>query len=59
MAIQGLRTKYNGEFDASELFKEVNQIRPADAHWMFTSPVAMIGITLDRHAHLEKMHQQR
>ncbi len=28
-AIQGLRTKYNGEFDASELFKELDQIKPA------------------------------
>ncbi len=24
-AMQGLRTKYNGEFDASELFKELDQ----------------------------------
>ncbi len=45
-AIQGLWTKYNGEFDASELFKELNQIKPAEAHWTFTSPAAMIGITL-------------
>jgi len=45
-AIQGLRTKYNGEFDASELFKELDQIRPAEAHWTFTSPAAMIGIAL-------------
>jgi uncharacterized membrane protein YgcG len=45
-AIQGLRTKYNGEYDASELFKELDQIKPAEAHWTFTSPAAMIGITL-------------
>jgi len=45
-AIQGLRTKYNGEFDASKLFKELDQIKPADAHWTFTSPAAMIGIAL-------------
>jgi hypothetical protein len=45
-AIQGLRTKYNGEFDASELFKELDQIKPAEAHWTFTSPAAMIGIAL-------------
>jgi hypothetical protein len=38
MAIQGLRTKYNGELD---------QIQPAEAHWTFTSPAAMIGIDLD------------
>jgi hypothetical protein len=46
MAIQGLPTKYNGEFDASELFKELDQIRPAEIHWTFTSPAAMIGIAL-------------
>jgi hypothetical protein len=46
MAIQGLRTKYNGEFDASELFKELDQIRPAETHWTFNSPAAMIGIAL-------------
>jgi hypothetical protein len=45
-AIQGLRTKCNGEFDASELFKELDQIKPAEAHWMFTSPAAMISIAL-------------
>jgi hypothetical protein len=45
-AIQGLRTKYNGEFDASELFKELDQIKPPEAHWTFTSPAAMIGIAL-------------
>ncbi len=45
-AIQGLRTKYNGEFDASELFKELDQVKPADTHWTFTSPAAMIGIAL-------------
>ncbi len=45
-AIQGLRTKYNGEFDASELYKELDQIKPAEAHWTFTSPAAMIGIAL-------------
>jgi hypothetical protein len=46
MAIQGLRTKCNGEFDASELFKELDQNRPAKTHWTFTSPAAMIGIAL-------------
>jgi len=45
-AIQGLWTKYNREFDASELFKELDQIKPAEVHWTFTSPAAMIGIAL-------------
>jgi hypothetical protein len=38
--------KYNGEFNASELFKELDQIQPAKVHWTFTSPAAMIGIAL-------------
>jgi hypothetical protein len=46
MTIQGLRTKYNGEFDASKVFKELDQIKPAETHWTFTSPAAMIGIAL-------------
>jgi hypothetical protein len=45
-AIQGLRTKYNGAFDTSELFKELDQIKPVEAHWTFTSPATMIGIAL-------------
>jgi hypothetical protein len=45
-AIQGLRTKYNGEFDVSKLFKKLNQIQPAETHWTFTSPAAMIRIAL-------------
>ncbi len=46
MAIQGLRTKYNGEFDASEMFKELDLIRPAKTHWTFNLPAVMIGIAL-------------
>jgi hypothetical protein len=38
--------KYNGEFDASELFKDLHQIQPAEVHWTFTSPAAMIGLAL-------------
>jgi hypothetical protein len=45
-AVQGLWTKYNEEFDATELFKELDQIKLAEAHWTFTSPAAMISITL-------------
>jgi hypothetical protein len=45
-AIQGLRTKYNGEFDDSKLFKDLDQIQPAEAHWTFTSTSAMTGIAL-------------
>jgi hypothetical protein len=46
--------KYNGEFNASELFKELDQIQPAKVHWTFTSPAAIP----DRHAYLEEMLQQ-
>jgi hypothetical protein len=28
------------------LFKELDQIKPGEAHWTFTSPAAMIGIAL-------------
>ncbi len=44
--IQGLRTKYNGEFDASKLFKHLDQAPPAEAHWNFTSPAVINLITL-------------
>jgi hypothetical protein len=45
-AIKGLWTKYNGKFNTSELFNELDQIIPTDAHWTFTSPAVMIGIEL-------------
>jgi hypothetical protein len=45
-AIQGLKTKYKSSFDASKLFKELDQIKPAGAHWTFTLPAAMIQIAL-------------
>jgi hypothetical protein len=45
-AIQGLRTKYIREFHTTELFKELDHIEPAEMHWTFTSPAAMIGISL-------------
>ncbi len=45
-AILGLRTKYNGKFDTSKLFKVLDQVKPTKAHWTFMSPAAMIGITL-------------
>jgi hypothetical protein len=44
-AIQGLRTKYSREFDASKLFKQLDQMAPAKAHWTFT-PAVMILISL-------------
>jgi len=38
--------KHNREFDANELFKELDQIQPTEAHWTFNSPATMIEITL-------------
>jgi len=54
-AIQGLRTKYDGEFDASKLFKDLDQIQPAKAHWTFLNrghDWNRLGHLPDRHAHL-------
>jgi len=38
---QGLQTKYNSEFAARKLFKELDQIKMTEAHWTFTSTAAM------------------
>jgi hypothetical protein len=46
IAIQGFRTKYIGVFGASELIKELDQIKPANTHWMFTLLAAMNGISV-------------
>ncbi len=46
-AIQDLRTKYNGEFDANTLFEKLEQIPPArPTGCSFTLPAAMILIAL-------------
>ncbi len=41
--IQGIRTRYNGEFDATIFLDQLDQLKTPEAHWAFTSPVAMIG----------------
>ncbi len=41
-AVQGLRTRYNGEFDATILLDQLDQLKTPDTHWAFTSPAAMI-----------------
>jgi len=41
-AVQGLRTRYNGEFDATILLDQLDQLKTPDTHWTFTSPAAMI-----------------
>jgi hypothetical protein len=45
-AIQDLRIEYNSKFDASTLFMKLDHLLPPEAHWMFTSPAAMIWIAL-------------
>jgi hypothetical protein len=41
--MQGLRTRYNGEFDATILLEQLDQLQMLDSHWAFTLPVAIIG----------------
>ncbi len=47
-AVQGLRNRYNGEFDATVLLEQLDQLdrrgqdRNQDSHWTFTAPAAMI-----------------
>jgi hypothetical protein len=45
-AVQGLRTRYNGEFDATILLDQLDQLKTPEAHWAFTSPAAMIGAAI-------------
>jgi hypothetical protein len=51
-AVQGLRNLYNGEFDATVLLDQLDHLTARgqevkqDAHWIFTSPAAMIGATI-------------
>jgi hypothetical protein len=41
-AVQGLRTKYNGEFDATILLDKLDHLSVQDPHCAFTSPAALI-----------------
>jgi hypothetical protein len=45
-AVQGLRTRYNGEFDTTILLDQLDQLKTLDSHWTFTSPAAMIGAAI-------------
>jgi hypothetical protein len=45
-AVQGLRTRYNGEFDATILLDQLDQLQTQDPHWAFTLPAAMIRTTI-------------
>ncbi len=41
-AVQGLRTRYNGKFDATILLDQLDHLQVLDPHLAFTSPAAMI-----------------
>jgi len=47
-AVQGLRNRYNGEFDATILLNQLDQLDQRgqsgtqDSHWTFTSPAEVI-----------------
>jgi hypothetical protein len=45
-AVQGLWTRYNGEFDATILLDQLDQLKTPDAHWAFTSPATIIGAAI-------------
>jgi hypothetical protein len=45
-AVQGLRTRYNGKFDATILLDQLDQLKVPDSHWAFTLPAAMIGAAI-------------
>jgi hypothetical protein len=40
--VQGVRTRYNGKFDATILLDQLNHLETPDLHCTFTSPSAMI-----------------
>jgi hypothetical protein len=51
-AVQGLRNRFNGEFDATILLEQLDQLdqrnqdKNHDSHWIFTSLAAMIGAAI-------------
>jgi hypothetical protein len=45
-AVQGLRTKYNGEFNATIFLDKLDHLQVLDPHWALTSLVAMIAATI-------------
>jgi hypothetical protein len=51
-AVQGLRNRHNGKFDATILLEQLDQLdqrsqdKNPDLHWIFTSPAAMIGAAI-------------
>jgi len=44
--VQGLRTRCNGEFDATILLDQLDNLQTPDSHWSFTSLAAMIGAAI-------------
>ncbi len=45
-AVPGLQTRYNGEFDATILLDQLDNLQTPDLQWAFTSPAAMIGAAI-------------
>jgi hypothetical protein len=51
-AVQGLRNRYNREFDTMVLLNQLDQLdqqgqlKTPDTHWIFTSPATMIGAAI-------------
>jgi hypothetical protein len=45
-AVQGLRTRYNGEFDTTILLDQLDNLQTLDPHWTFTLPASMIGAAI-------------
>jgi hypothetical protein len=51
-AVLGLRNRFNREFDATILLDQLDQLdqqdqhKAPDAHWIFTSPAAIIGAAI-------------
>jgi hypothetical protein len=45
-AVQGLQTKYSGEFDTAILLDKLDHMQVSDPHWAFTSPAAMIAAAI-------------
>ncbi len=45
-AVQGLRTRCNGKFDATIILDQLDNLQAPDSHWSFTSLAAMIGAAI-------------
>jgi hypothetical protein len=44
--VQGLRTRYNGKFDATILLDQLDHLQTPDPYWAFTFPATMTGAAI-------------